>query len=87
MSSNLNSSPEHMRSLFLGNLPYDCTEQDIFCLFRDYGEISSIRMMKEHESSLQCLGYGFITFMDCQSSIVAKDTLNGRLFLGRPLRY
>jgi RNA recognition motif-containing protein len=86
MTTYLSHFPEHMRSLFLGNLPYYCTEQDIFYLCRDYGEIASIRLMKEHESSSQCLGYGFITFMDYQSSLLARDTLNGRLFLGRPLR-
>jgi RNA recognition motif-containing protein len=79
------SVAEHFRSLFLGNLAFACTENDLLYLFQSYGKIESIRLIKNKETQ-SMVGYGFITFIDYQSALLAATELNGKIFIGRDLR-
>jgi RNA recognition motif-containing protein len=92
--------PEYLRTLFLGNLSFQCSEQDIYEVFCCFGEIISIRLMKDLRSpptyfqrahqrepvlTQRCLGYGFLTFASYQSILAAKS-MNGRMLLDREMR-
>jgi RNA recognition motif-containing protein len=92
--------PEYLRTLFLGNLSFLCTEQDIYEIFCCFGEIISIRLMKDLRNpaayyqrpnqrepvlTQRCLGYGFLTFASYQAVLAAK-TMNGRMLLDREMR-
>jgi hypothetical protein len=78
--------PDHLRTLFLGNLPYYCHEYDVLSLFQGYGKIESIRLIKKNHSKGN-MGYGFITFEDYQAAMVAACKLHGQLLLGRNIRF
>lgn len=64
-------------TLFIENLPYDCTEEEIEKLFSKFGEVETIRIPKS-EYSGKCKGFGFIEFEKLDS---AKQALKERLTL------
>jgi ATP-dependent DNA helicase RecG len=66
--------------LYIENLPYDITEEEIADLFEQYGEISEIRIPKSYHSG-KGRGFGFIEFeSDKAAANVLKDKL--QLYLG-----
>jgi RNA recognition motif-containing protein len=79
-----NPLPEHCRSLFLGDLPCFCHENDVADAFRRYGEIENIRLMRGRDK--KCLGYGFIIFTEMDSAVAAQE-MDGELIVGRSVKY
>ena len=67
-----------VKSLYVGNLPYDTTEEQLRTLFAEYGPVESIRLIGEK---------GF-AFVDIQADKVADAirAINGRDMNGRALR-
>ncbi|XP_069789262.1 probable RNA-binding protein 19 [Narcine bancroftii] len=68
--------------LFVRNLPYTCTEDDLEKLFSKYGPLSEIhfpvdKLMKAPK------GYAFITFMIPEHAVQAFAELDGVVFQGR----
>ncbi len=80
----MDSTPEECRSLFVGDLSCFCTENDLAQLFKSFGVIKEIRLMR-HKETNACLGYAFIIFNDQKSVFKAKE-LDGNLFLGRHIK-
>lgn len=77
-------SPQR-RTLFLGDLPIFCTEQDLDDLFSRYGEIYEIRLKKDPNTQRN-LSYGFVKFVVPACAAMAKQELNGYLLHGRAMR-
>jgi RNA recognition motif-containing protein len=69
--------------LYLGNLSLLCTEQDIRRAFNKFGAIDSITLLHGKEGSQ--LAYGFIRFVDPQSSNYAFG-MDGEILLGKPIK-
>mmetsp|Transcript_15767 Transcript_15767/g.21667 ORF Transcript_15767/g.21667 Transcript_15767/m.21667 type:complete len:474 (+) Transcript_15767:60-1481(+) len=72
-------------SIFVGNLAIFCTEKDIEAAFSPFGQILSISIKCDEETSKN-LSYGFIKFASEISAHQAMKSLNGSLLCGRPLR-
>lgn len=73
------------RILFVGNLSFDTTEENLEYHFQHCGEIVKIRMAT-FEDSGKCKGFAFIDFLHADSATKAlKDKRCKKLF-GRPLR-
>ena len=51
----------HKNSLFLRNLPFDTTRQDLFLLFKQFGYVDGIFLVKDKDSGI-CKGTAFIKF-------------------------
>lgn len=67
--------------IFIENLPYDCTEDQIQEVFAKYGEIDSIRIPKNFETG-NGRGFAYIEFEKSESSKkVFEDKFN--IFMGR----
>jgi RNA recognition motif-containing protein len=79
----LNLTPEHRRSLFLGDLSCFCQEADIFRYFQQFGDIEEIRIKRNTNGA--GLGYGFITFQTSEAAEAALN-LDGVVILGRPIK-
>jgi RNA recognition motif-containing protein len=79
--------PDHLRTLFLGNLPYFCQENDVLHLFDGFGKIESVRLIKNKRTSSGNMGYGFIIFDDYQDAMLAASRLHGTALLGRQIRF
>lgn len=63
-----------------------CTEKEIYDIFRPFGDIIEIKIMRS-EKSMRNLSYGFIKMKTMEDARNAMNSLNGILFCGRRLRY
>jgi RNA recognition motif-containing protein len=70
--------------LFVGNLPYEMTEENLNALFSEAGAVSSAKIITDRQTG-QPRGFGFVemeTKMDGQKAI---SMFNGRNIGGRAL--
>lgn len=51
------------RSVFLGNLPLDSTEEEIWTLFSEMGNVTNVRLVRD-KMTLVGKGFGFVEFSD-----------------------
>jgi len=65
-------------TLFVGGLPHDTTDLDLYKIFSPFGAIApkGIKAML-HLPTGNCKGYGFVNFMDASASQAAVAALNG----------
>ncbi|OVA06537.1 RNA recognition motif domain [Macleaya cordata] len=71
-------------SIYVGGLPYDCTEDSIRRVFNLYGAVVAIKIINDREIGGKC--YGFVTFTNPRSAIDAINDMNGRTIGGRVVR-
>ena len=65
--------------LYVGNLSYSVTEEELRELFTKYGTIESVKIIERK-------GFGFIEMSTQSEAEAAKSELNGYEFKGRSLR-
>eukprot|EP00817_Percolomonadidae_sp_ATCC50343_P003514 CAMPEP_0117428622 /NCGR_PEP_ID=MMETSP0758-20121206/8289_1 /TAXON_ID=63605 /ORGANISM="Percolomonas cosmopolitus, Strain AE-1 (ATCC 50343)" /LENGTH=764 /DNA_ID=CAMNT_0005215081 /DNA_START=213 /DNA_END=2506 /DNA_ORIENTATION=- len=70
--------------LFLRNLNYLATEDDIFQLMSEFGEVTEVYRPIDH-TTRKSLGFAFVTFMFSEEAQKALNSLNGTFFQGRLL--
>jgi len=71
--------------MYVGNLSYDTTEQDLRTLFSEHGEVTDVHMPTDRETG-QPRGFAFVT-MDSKASMVkAIKALDGEECAGRNLK-
>ena len=70
--------------LFVRNLPYSITEEDITTLFEKYGPLTEVMIPLDKEGS-HSIGYAFITFVFPEHAVKAHEELDGSIFQGRLL--
>lgn len=73
-----------MKSIYVGNLPYDASEEDVRELFERYGPVDSVRMMSDRDTG-RPRGFGFVSMED-EGADAAIKALDGSAFGGRNLR-
>lgn len=73
-----------MKSIYVGNLSYGASEQEVNELFAQYGEVKSVRLIKDKETG-KARGFGFVE-MDANGADKAIEALEGKEFLGRNLK-
>lgn len=66
------------KSLYVGNLPYRATEEEVRELFEPFGPIAEIRIIGDK-------GFGFVDIPE-ENVAAAIDATNGAELAGRPLR-
>jgi RNA recognition motif-containing protein len=69
-------------NLYVGNLNFDISEEEIRALFEQVGEVANVRLMIDRETGVS-KGYGFVEMNDVEEYVIALKTLNGREFGGR----
>ena len=70
--------------LYVGNLNYQTTEEELEELFSQYGEIKEIILIKDRETG-RPKGFGFITF-ETEEAMQAALEKNGEDVKGRNIR-
>jgi RNA recognition motif-containing protein len=60
----------------VSNLGYNVTEDDLKALFSDFGEVSSVNIIKERSSG-QSKGFGFVEMLNNSEADKAMKALNG----------
>ena len=70
--------------LFVGNLPYQITAQDLQELFSQAGVVASVNLMKDKFSG-RSRGFAFVDMSSLDEANKAVELLNEKEFQGRPL--
>lgn len=73
------------RTVFVGNIPYGLSEDQIIDLFGTAGTVVNFRLVTDNETS-RPKGYGFAEFADADSAASAVRNLNDHHVMGRQLR-
>ena len=71
--------------LYVGNLPYSATEEELSSLFSQAGAVTSVAIIKDRESG-RSKGFAFIEMSNADEAQKAISLLNGRSMGGRDLR-
>ncbi|XP_012791549.2 cleavage stimulation factor subunit 2 tau variant-like [Sorex araneus] len=74
-----------LRSVFVGNIPYEATEEQLKAIFSEVGSVLSFRLVCDRETG-KPKGYGFCEYGDPATALRAMRGLNGRECCGRALR-
>jgi RNA recognition motif-containing protein len=69
--------------LYVGNLPFSVTEEDVRQLFEQHGEVHSVTLISDRETG-RPRGFGFVD-MDDDAANSAMEVLDGTDFGGRNL--
>ena len=73
-----------MKSIYVGNLSYSTTKEDIRGLFGKFGEVTSVKLITDRETS-RPKGFGFVEMED-EGALKAIESLNNTEFMGRTIR-
>lgn len=73
-----------MKNLFVGNLPFDATEDALRDLFGPFGEVQQIRIMTDRETG-KSRGFAFVELAQDEDAEKVIAALNGKEFGGRAL--
>ena len=69
--------------VYVGNLSYSLKDYQLKTIFEDFGDISSVRIIK-HPQSRRSKGFGFVTF-DSVKSVKKALKMHGKELNGRSL--
>ncbi|MGI6119815.1 MAG: RNA recognition motif domain-containing protein [Desulfosporosinus sp.] len=70
-------------TLYVGNLPWNTTAEELAEFFAPYGYVESSRIITDRETG-RSRGFGFIEVAETEAARMAEE-LNGVEFGGRPL--
>ena len=73
-----------MKNIFVGNLSFQTTEQDIRSLFEAYGSVDRVNIVTDRDSG-QPRGFAFVEMTNDAEGERAIDGINGREVNGRAL--
>ena len=75
----------HPVNIFVGNLAFSVTEQDVRELFAPYGVVDRINLITDRETG-RLRGFGFVEMADDHAAQAAMTALNGKELAGRALQ-
>ncbi|XP_073299501.1 cleavage stimulating factor 64-like isoform X2 [Primulina huaijiensis] len=73
------------RCVFVGNIPYDATEEQLIQICEEVGPVVSFRLVTDRETG-KPKGYGFCEYKDEETALSARRNLQGYEINGRQLR-
>lgn len=74
-----------MMNIYVGNLPWRSSEEDLRGAFEAFGEVSSAKIITDRETG-RSRGFGFVEMPDDSAAQAAIEGLNDQDFQGRSLR-
>ncbi len=72
-------------NIYVGNLSYEVTEEDLRQAFGAFGQVESINIIKDKYSG-ESKGFGFVEIPDKAEAQSAIEGLNGKELKGRALK-
>ena len=72
------------RKLYVGNLPFSATEEDITAKFSACGTVESAKLITDRDTG-RSKGFGFVEMSSDSEAQAAIDKLNGQDYGGRPM--
>jgi RNA recognition motif-containing protein len=70
--------------LYVGNLSFETTENDLQDLFAQHGQVSSVTLITDQMTG-KSRGFAFVTMSDATTGNAAMTALNGKELSGRAL--
>jgi RNA recognition motif-containing protein len=74
---------ESLLNIYVGNLPYATTGQELNEIFSEYGEVKSAKIIMDRDSG-RSKGFGFVEMGDTEANKAIED-LNGAEYYGKQL--
>lgn len=71
--------------IYVGNLSYDATEQDVRQAFENFGTVGEVILIEDRFSG-RPKGFGFVEMPEEAEANRAIEEMNGQEILGRPVR-
>jgi len=71
-------------NLYVGNLSYDMSEENLRTEFAEYGEVQSAKIITDRDTG-RSRGFGFVEMNSDDEGKKAMEELNGKDFEGRQL--
>ncbi|PLX69645.1 MAG: RNA-binding protein [Denitrovibrio sp.] len=71
-------------NIYVGNLSYTTSEDELFELFENVGQVDSARIITDRDTG-RSKGFGFVEMADDEQAKAAIEQLNGTEFGGRNL--
>jgi len=71
-------------NIYVGNLSFDVTEEDVQAAFEAFGKVESVKVIKDKYSGAS-RGFGFVEMASKDEAKAAIDGLNGKELKGRAL--
>lgn len=72
------------KKLYVGNLPYTVTTQDLLKIFSEAGEVQEAIVISDKFSG-RSKGFGFVTFANAEDAKKAVDSMNEKDVEGRKI--
>jgi RNA recognition motif-containing protein len=73
-----------MKKMYVGNLPFSSSEEDVRELFSQYGSVASVNLIQDRQTG-RPRGFGFVE-METENADQAISSLDGTEFGGRTLK-
>lgn len=70
--------------LYVGNLSFDTTENDLQDLFEQQGQVTEVALINDKMTG-RSRGFGFVTMADAAAGKAAIEAFNGKEVQGRAL--
>lgn len=72
-------------SIYVGNLNYEVTKEDLTTVFEEYGTVSRVSLPSDRETG-RPRGFGFVEMSSEEEETAAIESLDGAEWMGRELR-
>ena len=70
--------------IYVGNLSFNVTEEDLQALFQEFGQVDTVTIIKDNYSE-QSKGFGFVEMANRDEALKAIAELNAKEIKGRAL--
>ncbi len=71
-------------NIYVANIPYKATDDDLKELFKEFGEVTSAKIIID-KFTQKSRGFGFVEMKDDTQAKQAMESLNGTDFMGKNL--
>ncbi|ELS01015.1 RRM domain-containing RNA-binding protein [Xenococcus sp. PCC 7305] len=72
-------------SIFIGNLSYEASEQDLIVVFAEYGSVQEVKLITDRDTG-RMRGFGFVRLETLTQEEAAIAALDGAEWMGRTLK-
>lgn len=72
-------------SIYVGNLSYEVTQEDLTAVFKDYGTVKRVQLPTDRETG-RPRGFGFVEMSSDEEEEAAISSLDGAEWMGRDIK-